>query len=198
MLKLIKLINIFKCRLLKDIMLKNLINKVLFLGIIVSGVIYIILSKNYSFIPSVFIPSIIISLISFWILKYKKIDVIYGIYVHLGLWLNLLGEYYFYYNWIYYDKVLHFFIPLFITMTIYKYFNIHSKYAPKKMLVFFAVLGMGALFEIFEYFQSGIFNFPSVGVFAHSDLIMPPYKDTIWDLIFNCFGSLSYLFFKHD
>jgi hypothetical protein len=176
----------------------EIINSILFYGIIVSGIIYVLLSKNYIFISSVLIPSIAVSLVSKIILRYMKLDSCYMVYINLGLWLNLLGEYYFYYNSIYYDKVLHFFIPLFITILFYKYFEINSKGLPKKSLVFLIVLGLTAVWEIFEYFQSGIFNFPSVGVYNHTDLVMPPYKDTIWDLFSGCFGALGYLIFKKE
>jgi hypothetical protein len=176
----------------------KIMNYVLFFGIIISGPIYIILNKNYKFIPSVFIPTVILSIASLWMIKNKKMSNIYGLYAYIGLWLNLLGEYYFFYHWEYYDKVLHFFVPFFITIIIYKYLEKNSKEPPKKIFIFLSVLGIGTLFEIFEYFQSGIFNFPSVGVYNKTDLIMPPYKDTIWDLVFNCFGSLSYLSFKNN
>jgi hypothetical protein len=72
----------------------------------------------------------------------------------------------------------------------------NSKFISKKVLVFLAVLGIGAGFEIFEYLQNAIFNFPSVGVYADTTLIMQPYPDTIWDLIYNCLGSAAYLIFK--
>ena len=177
-------------------MIKDKISKISFIVILISGIIYVILTKMYSFIPSVFIPTIVLSIIYFAIEKSNKINPSYGIYLQIGFWLNLLGEYYFYYHWIYYDKVLHFFIPLFITIILYNYFEINSKFISKKILVLLAVLGIGAGFEIFEYFQSGIFNFPSVGVFANSDLVMTPYKDTIWDLVYNCLGATTYLLFK--
>lgn len=172
------------------------INKVLFYGIVLSGIIYIILSKNYTFIPSVYIPSIVVYLLLSWFFKIKKIEVNYLIYVNVALWLNLIGEYYFYYHSVYYDKFLHYAVPIMITIIIYHYFEINSKNMPKKELVFLAVLGLSASFEIFEYFQSGIFNFPSVGVYNETDLIMPPYQDTIWDMLCASFGILTYLIFK--
>ena len=170
----------------------------LFYAMVISGVIYAIESKRYSFIPSVYIPSILITLIAFSLFEKKKIDDLYSIYVELALWLNLFGEYYFYYHWVYYDKVLHFFIPMIITVGIYNYFKIKSEHIPKEVFVFLVVVGIGAVWEILEYAQNVTFHFPSVGVFANSDLIMAPYPDTIWDMIFNCLGSFTYLFFKKN
>ena len=95
-------------------------------------------------------------------------DIIYSVYVQIGLWLNLLGEYYFFYHWIYYDKFLHFSVPFMIAMVTYKYLKRNSKNINNDMVVFFFVLGVCALFEIFEYFQSGILKFPSVGVYANN------------------------------
>jgi len=178
--------------------IKAIINWILLFGILISGPLYIFLSKNNSFIPSVYLPTIIISVLCLWIIKKKKLDLKYGIYAHLGLWLNLLGEYYFYYHWVYYDKVLHFFVPLIFTLFLYDYIKVKLNPFQKKFFILLCVLGIGALFEIFEYFQSGIFNFPSVGVYLDTELVMPPYKDTIWDLIYNSLGSLFYLFFKDN
>lgn len=167
-------------------------------GMIISGPIYSVVTKTYNFIPSVYVPTIAVALIALYIIRKENVNNLYGVYIQIALWLNLLGEYYFYYHWQYYDKFLHFAIPLFITVMIYKYFAVNSKGPPKKWLVFLTVLGVGAFFEIFEYFQSGIFHFPSVGVYANSDLVMPPYSDTIWDLVCNSLGSLTYLLFRED
>lgn len=181
---------------IKQSIVKNLVNKILALGLIISGIIYIIITKNYVFIPSVFIPTFIILIFVRWLIKNKKMNIMHGIYINLALWLNFLGEYYFFYHWIYYDKLLHFFVPLFITIIVYNHLEIKSRHISKKILVFFIVLGVGAGFEVFEYFQSGFFHFPSVGVYADTTLIMPPHQDTIWDLTFNSLGSLIYLLFK--
>jgi uncharacterized membrane protein YjdF len=173
--------------------LAKLINRLLFLGIVISGAIYVLLTKTYNFIPSVYILTILASLISLVLIKNKKISETWGIYIHLGLWANLIGEYYFYYHWVHYDKFLHFIIPLIMTIAAYEYFEKNSRGPPKKFLIFLAVLGVSAFFEIFEYFQSRLFNFPSVGVYIGNDLVMSAHDDTIWDLTCSCLGSLVYL-----
>lgn len=174
----------------------DILNKILFWGIVISGLVYTFWSKNYIFIPSVYIPAVFVSLIIKPFFKYKKIPPFYELPVNICLWTGLIGEYYFYYHTVYYDKFLHFFIPMLLASIVYEYFLINSKGFPRKDLVFLAVLGLSAGFEIFEYFQAIWFNFPSVGVYIAGTTVMPPYEDTIWDMACVCFGCLTYLVFK--
>ena len=93
-----------------------------------------------------------------------------------------------------YDKFLHFSIPLLMTIIAYEFFVKDSKLFAKEK-AFFYILGINAAFEIFEYFQSKIFNFPSVGVYLDKTMVMARYPDTIWDLVACCGGCLAYLLF---
>jgi len=169
-------------------------NNVLFYGMIVTGIIYVLISKVYSFIYAVLIPTLIVSWVIGKLLSKRKINPKYELYVNLSLWPNLIGEYYFYYHWVYYDKVLHFLIPIFIFVIAYEYISRESKFYAKEK-TFFYVLGITSAFEIFEYFQSGFFNFPSVGVYLNTDLVMAQYQDTIWDLFSGVLGVFCYLAF---
>jgi len=144
----------------------QLVNKGLFYGMFICGVVFAFLENNLIFLFFILIPSVIVSWFAAKILEFKDLSPDYELPINIALWLNILGEMYFYYNFQYYDKVLHLTIPFLITIIIYEYISKNAKdHKPKKEIVFFTVLGMTALFEILEYFLYTILQYPLVGVF---------------------------------
>lgn len=144
----------------------QLVNKGLFYGMFICGVVFAFLENNLIFLFFILIPSVIVSWFAAKILEFKDLSPDYELPINIALWLNILGEMYFYYNFQYYDKVLHLAIPFLITIIIYEYISKNAKdHKPKKEIVFFTVLGMTALFEILEYFLYTILQYPLVGVF---------------------------------
>jgi RsiW-degrading membrane proteinase PrsW (M82 family) len=144
----------------------QLVNKGLFYGMFICGVVFAFLENNLIFLFFILIPSVIVSWFAAKILEFKDLSPDYELPINIALWLNILGEMYFYYNFQYYNKVLHLAIPFLITIIIYEYISKNAKdHKPKKEIVFFTVLGMTALFEILEYFLYTILQYPLVGVF---------------------------------
>ena len=179
----------------------QLVNKGLFYGMFICGLAFAFLGNNLTFLFFILIPSLIVSWFIAKILESKDVSSDYELPINIALWLNILGEMYFYYNFQYYDKVLHLTIPFLIAIIMYEYISKNAKnHKPKKEVVFFTVLGMTALFEIAEYFLYISLQYPLVGVFLSDKktLVMSLYADTIWDMIMNSLGILIYLIFKKE
>lgn len=142
--------------------------------------------------------TIIASIISYKFLEYffkkNKINPKFIFAAAISLWLGILGETGLYYMYQYYDKFLHLVIPFMITAIVYEYFSKNLK--PDKLAVFFCVLGLLCLFEIYEYFGYFLFGLPVVGVIKGNNLLMSFYDDTMWDLITGALGSAIYLLLK--
>lgn len=118
----------------------------------------------------------------------------YKLIIYIFLWTYLLGEFYFYSNTFYYDKISHFIIPIFITSMVYDYIS-KSNLKYLKTQIFFIVLGMLCAFEIFEYFMD-IFLYNMVREFVIGGIRFSELHDTMWDLIFGALGSLIFLMYR--
>ena len=178
----------------------SIINKILFYGLFIIGIVFAFLSRRYLVLLMTIFPAIIISWFASRILSAKHLSSDYELPINISLWLNVLGETYFYYPSQYYDKFLHLTVGFLITIIIYEYFSKSSGHkAPKKDLVFFSVLGIFAIWEITEYFLMLSTNYPFVGVLtSDNNILLGPYADTMWDLIMGCLGSLLYIIFKKE
>ena len=127
-------------------------------------------------------------------LIFRKIDVNqdYLAIVYTALWVHLLGLLYFYEALPFYDKILHFVVPFFITLIVYDYFSRNLKI--HKPAIFLSVVGILALFEIYEFFLDFAFGAKSQGVFSSSGYqIIDPLLDTMADLLLGALGSLIFL-----
>lgn len=121
-----------------------------------------------------------------------KINRNYSILIYVALWLHLIGEFYLYANLPYYDKLLHFFVPMLITSMVYDYTK-KFKFEYKNIGVFLAVVGMLCLFEIFEFGIDLFLGLDMIGVINMGEIIISPLSDTMSDLIFGTLGSLLFL-----
>ena len=109
----------------------------------------------------------------------------------------MLGEIrLFYYNLTFFDKIIHLCTGILIAAIIYKYLQVNSN--NNKYIAFLTVLGLVAIWEIYEYFIYAFFDHQLIGVTNNRKLIMPAYEDTIWDLIFDGIGAMLYLIFKRE
>ena len=178
----------------------NLISKGLFYGLFVIGIVFLFIPDQYSFVFLIVAPAVLESWLILKIIELKRINIKFWLPINIALWLNILGEMYIYYHWQYYDKFLHLSVSFLVTIVVYEYFSKSYKNKfPKKELVFFAVLGGLALWEIIEYLGFIGFNYPFAGVLTSDGLtLLSPYDDTMWDLIMGCIGTLLYLIFKKE
>lgn len=149
--------------------------------------------------------SIVLSLVSFvfcgvikWILDDKKIKerVFLFFLVDIGFWLGLLGEMFFYGTLRYYDKALHIFVGVLLAEVLYQYYNEHLKL--KKEAVFLSVLGLLALWEIYEYLVSTYLGYPMQGVIINGTWVMSAIDDTMTDLILGSIGAVLFLIFRKE
>jgi hypothetical protein len=175
----------------------KIINEILFFGLLLTGIVLLFFSIGKIYTMLVAFGSFFASWATSIILKKNGISSNYEIPINLALWLNLYGELIAYYTgFLFYDKILHFSVAILITAIIYEYYSKNLK--PKKDMIFLTVLGMLCLWEIFEYSIWIFTGYPSVGVYYNGQLIQTPYNDTMYDLIFGCFGSLVYLIIKSE
>ncbi|MFA7708470.1 MAG: hypothetical protein WCX73_05965 [Candidatus Pacearchaeota archaeon] len=180
--------------------MKNLgyvINKVLFYGLLIMGIILVFFGTGRISTTLTAFGSFIASFIISNFIKNKKIPKNYELLINLALWLNLLGEIIFYYGGVlYYDKILHLTLGIFLSSILYVYYSNNLK--KDKLMIFFGVLGILALWEVYEYAIQIFFNFPAMGLVRNGVFIQSPFDDTMYDLIFGMFGSLIFLFFKKE
>lgn len=102
--------------------------------------------------------------------------------------LSMFGGSFFmlYYTTIWYDKLLHFIVPLTISYWLTGYFK-NKISTPFIILI---VLGMSGFFEIMEYFFDVFFVTSLQGVFdLQMNVILSPLADTMQDMVFSLVGS---------
>lgn len=173
----------------------DIANKILFYGFLLMGILLLFFDRGR-------LSTVIFSFASFAVswafslfFKARNIPKGYTLLVNVGLWLNLLGEFVFYYTGItYYDKILHISMGILITAITFEYFLRNLKV--RKEAIFFSVLGMLCLWEIYEYFLVIFFNFPAMGVFNEGVVIQSALDDTMMDLVWGSIGSLLFLIIK--
>jgi len=175
-------------------MVTEKIEKILNITMIGTCLFFIIFPYKYKY----FYLWFVLGVFSTWIitLVYNKIELNknYRFLIPLFIWLNLLGEIYFYYNFQYYDKILHTIIPLFICYCIFDYTKkVNFK---NKIIVFLITLGVLSSFEIFEWLLDVLFNLNMMGVMSNGVLLMTPIDDTIIDLIMGSLASILVLYFR--
>ncbi|MEK6856210.1 MAG: hypothetical protein AABX66_03575 [Nanoarchaeota archaeon] len=175
----------------------NILNNLLTYGFLV--VLAFLLFFNNATISLTFfmIGSFIASLVSAFILKNRGVSGTgsFEFFINLFLWLNVFGEMGLFYTGItFYDKIVHFGVGILITSIVFRYYQ--KSLTVKKELIFLTVLGIFALWEIYEYLLLILFNYPAVGVTNNGIAIMSHLDDTMFDMIFGAIGSISTLFFK--
>lgn len=174
-----------------------ILNKVLSYGFLVMGIILIFHGTDRISTTTTAFSSFIASLGLAWITKKRSISDKYEVFVNIALWLNAAGEIVLYYfGFLYYDKILHFSVGVLISAMVYDYYSKQLK--PQKEVIFFTVMGMLCIWEIFEYSLMVFFGFPDMGVIHNGVVIQSPLDDTMWDLIMGCVGTLLYLIFKKE
>lgn len=113
----------------------------------------------------------------------------------------------FYSNVPYYDKLVHYMLPFFVGVvafliyyTMYQTGRIKTSTGAAVLIIILITLGVGALWEIIEYF-SDIFIYPHVPGWHHfqGNLVEDPWRDTMNDLVTDflggIFGSILCLWF---
>ena len=178
---------------------RNIINKILFYGLFAVGIAFLFIDYSKISVMMFAFGSFIFSWIVALIFKYEKLNSKLIIFVNLSLWINLLGELTVYRSFTipYYDKFLHLFIPIFITLIVYDFFSITSKKI-RKEAVFLSVLGLLALWEIYEYFIEIFFGYPTMGWIVNGKVLISKLDDTMWDLILGAIGTIVCLIFKKE
>ncbi|MBI2139883.1 DUF2238 domain-containing protein [Candidatus Woesearchaeota archaeon] len=122
----------------------------------------------------------------------KKLD-IPGSYITLGLvavYLTVIGEFYLelYYRVVYYDKILHFLIPLYLAVLARRFFS--SQQQLKELFAVLAVLGAATLWELLEFIIDSFAGVPIMqGIFTGMKGLTGGHEDTMKDISMNLLGA---------
>ncbi len=102
---------------------------------------------------------------------------------------HLLGQYYFYFTFQYYDKFLHASNPSIVLLMVWLLNTEGRLY-----LIWLATVGILGLNEIAEFlvdvYGNGTYRMQGVGSMVDGTMIMTPIADTMWDLILGATSSL--------
>jgi hypothetical protein len=176
----------------------KIINYILFFGFLAFGIFLLFIETSKILRTITVLASFFASWALLYVLRQRKINEKYWIIINLALWLNIAGELTLYWGGssLYYDKFLHLVLGALITLLVYEHYLKNLK--PEKDAVFFTVLGMLALWEIFEFTLDSLFQTNFQGVFTNGVFTQSPITDTMYDLICGSIGSIIVLFFKKN
>lgn len=170
-------------------MVKNILDEILSYSMLLGAVYFFIFPLQSKYIPLAFIGSFIFSkLVNKIIIDKYNLKSIYKTLILIALWVNLLGEVVLYGMIFYLDKAQHFTVTILVTSMFYDYLK-NNKIKASNFLVFFAVMGTLAIWEIFDYILFYYFGFDIMGVYIRGILVVPPLNDTIWDMIAGGLGA---------
>jgi len=175
----------------------RLIEKLLLYGLFALGVVLLFYGTGRISTMLLAFESFFAAILIAWIFHQKGLNEKYLPYFYLGLWFNMFGEIIAYYNGTFlYDKLLHLSLGILLSAVILEYYEKNSDL--KRDSTFFAVLGLLAIWEIYEFALDSFFGFQAQGVFINNIMVQSAINDTMYDLIWGSIGSLVYLFFKKE
>jgi len=175
-------------------MKEKIIDFILYKSMLVIGLI--LFAFRFYFLSTVFLVSFFFAWLFSTAVDRIEINKNYKILIYISLWLSIFGEFYLYETFEFYDKLLHFIVPLFLASMIYDYIEKYKTTYPK-MIVFFIVLGMLTIFEMFEYSIDMIFKLDMLGVTSRTgSILLSAITDTMVDLILGSLACLIFLIFK--
>jgi hypothetical protein len=109
----------------------------------------------------------------------------------IAIFLTVIGEFFFelYYKIIYYDKILHFFVPIYLVFVFR--FLATKKFHLENLIILLAVIGLCTLWEMFEFVVDTITGTTVMqGVVINMKELTGGFVDTMNDLFFNLGGTL--------
>lgn len=168
-----------------------MINLILLFSMFLLGGILVVL--KFWFFSAVVFVSFAFGILLSWVMEKAEFKPCHKTLIYIFLWLSIVGELGLYVRWDIYDKLLHLIIPFFLAYLVGFYLR-KSEIKHKGFIIFFVVLGMGSIFEVFEYLIDSFLGMNMGGVTNLSkEILMDEWKDTIWDLIMTSCGILIYL-----
>jgi hypothetical protein len=177
----------------------DIITKTLAVLMFILGILFLIVKFDYVKAFE-FIGGSVASIFFFYLLDKMKINHYYKIFIVVAIWAHLIGALSLFDNFVYYDKILHFTIAVFITLIISDYFysNFSFKNGLLQIFIFFNLLGIFAGWEIYEYIGDVLFNLHAQGVYDFSgNIIVSRIDDTMQDMIISSIGAIITLFIRN-
>jgi len=144
---------------------------------------------------------LLISLLSFFVFKHLSLRS--NFLLNFVILLDIFGEIIFeiFYHFLYYDKILHFLVPVILVSIFYDFLS--NKIDNKKKRLYYAAsitFSLGLFWEIAEVAFAALFDAPMVGVFIHAPgakhffnfgiSVMGPIEDILWDIFLDLTGVL--------
>lgn len=123
--------------------------------------------------------------------KLKIPDYIY-FFGLLAMYLNVFGEFFFrlYYNLVFYDKILHFVVPVYLVFLAGFFIKKNVRY--RFVWIFLAVITLCLFWEGFEYFADSISGTTIMrGVVIDFKEMTGGFDDTVMDMVFAFIGTLT-------
>lgn len=164
-----------------------------------AGFVALFIHKGFAYMTMDFLWGFVLSLLLIVILTRLKISQKYTIIFQMLMWVNVLGLFYFYETFTYYDKIVHFLDAIAETYVIWNIFAYYLRTRSKILflVVFLSVSGVLGMWEIYEYLIDVFFNAQAQGVFnSTGQIIKPALADTMQDLMVGMLGSLVFLLGK--
>lgn len=179
-------------------MILEKLNLILEFSLIITSFYLLIFTKyNYLLVVPIIFMFIFFKLLHNYDKKSNlRLPVYYYTLGIIAVYSDILGEFFFsfYYSFIYYDKLLHFFIPIYLAILV-KWF-IPKKTHFLKLIVILVILGIGAVWELFEYTADSLMQTPTMqGVFIFGKILGGSLEDTMQDMFFNLIGAIIGTFF---
>lgn len=176
----------------------KIINKILEYSLLVIA-FYVILFTDYNYLLVLpLFPLFLFFKYMHWYDKKNKLN-IPDYYYTLGViavYPTIIGEFFFefYYNVLYYDKILHLVIPIYLVMVVN--FFLKDNFRFKKLSIVLIVLGIASLWEMFEFLVDSISGTTIMqGVVINMKELTGGFEDTMKDSFFVLIGSIIGAFF---
>lgn len=184
--------------------MKYQIKRRIIFGISIALFLFLYFFKNYSTLLRIL--TAVAGLISFYVFDhYFKMDFQTKHYSYIAIiifFTILLSPLYFLSD--NYDKILHLINPIMISAIMFFIINKQKiSFKWKIMITLMFVIATLAIFEIIEYFLDTLWDFKFQGVYVRDitglekfNVVMDKNDDTMIDLIFGIFGSITFSSYK--
>ena len=160
--------------------------------------LYIIFFTDYNYLLVLpLFPIFIFFKYVHWYDKKHKLN-IPDYYYTLGvvvIYPTIVGEFFFefYYKILYYDKILHLVIPLYLVVVVDFFLGKEVRF--RKMFIVLIVLGISGLWEMFEFMVDSISGTNIMqGVFINMKELTGGFEDTMKDTFFVLIGAIIGVF----
>jgi len=156
--------------------------------------IYIIIFTDYNYLLVIpLFPLFIFFKYIHWYDKKNKLNMpdYYYTLGAIAVYPTIMGEFFFefYYKILYYDKILHLIIPIYLAVVVNFFLKKNLRF--NKLFIVLIVMGISGLWEMFEFFVDTISGSAIMqGVFINMKELTGGFEDTMKDSFFVLIGAI--------